>query len=315
MKSIVLINCYFGKFPDFFFTFLESCRRNPTINFIFFTDNSNGNLPDNVEFINISFSELRKKIQSKFSFEIVLNSPYKLCDYKPAYGYIFEDYISRYDFWGYCDIDMIFGDIRKFITDEILLKNEKIYQLGHLSLYRNTKDNNRVFMADGNPNYREAFTTDVITVFDEVDGIQKKYQELGINTYIKRDYADITPRYYQFKLSNAFVDLKNNNYKKQIFLCKEGKIYRAYVHGKQIVYEEFIYIHFQKRKMSGESFLSDVYLITNKGFIPIKDYKIIDEKMIKKYNGFQINREILFRCKHLFWKIRRKILKMEGKAI
>ena len=53
-----------------------------------------------------------------------VNSPYKLCDYKPVYGLIFDEDLQDYDFWGHCDVDLIFGDIRKFIN---LYKKRGIY--------------------------------------------------------------------------------------------------------------------------------------------------------------------------------------------
>ena len=45
---------------------------------------------------------------------------YTLCQYKPAYGHIFADYIKEYTHWGYSDIDVVFGDLRRWITDEEL---------------------------------------------------------------------------------------------------------------------------------------------------------------------------------------------------
>ena len=65
------------------------------------------------------------------------------------YGEIFEDYLLGYDFWGMCDMDMIFGDLSRFITTDILEKHDKIYQLGHLTLYRNNKEVNGRFRLDG----------------------------------------------------------------------------------------------------------------------------------------------------------------------
>ena len=55
-------------------------------------------------------------------FEIVLNEPYDLCDFKVAYGEIFQEYLEPYDFWGFCDCDLIYGDIRHFLTEELLEK-------------------------------------------------------------------------------------------------------------------------------------------------------------------------------------------------
>ena len=50
----------------------------------------------------------------------------------------------EYDFWGYCDIDLIFGNIRKFITDDILDKYDKILSRGHFTLFRNKDSINTI---------------------------------------------------------------------------------------------------------------------------------------------------------------------------
>ena len=36
------------------------------------------------------------------------------------FGHIFSDYLVGYDFWGYGDIDLIYGNISKFITRDML---------------------------------------------------------------------------------------------------------------------------------------------------------------------------------------------------
>ena len=46
----------------------------------------------------MTFNELRKLIQSKFDFEISLEKPYKLCDFRPAYGFLFEEYLKEFRF-------------------------------------------------------------------------------------------------------------------------------------------------------------------------------------------------------------------------
>ena len=55
-------------------------------------------MPKNVKVIKSTFEDIRNIIQSKFDFKIILDQPYKLCDYKPSYGYVFEEYIKEYDF-------------------------------------------------------------------------------------------------------------------------------------------------------------------------------------------------------------------------
>ncbi len=127
--KICLVIPYFGDFPNYFDLWLNSCEHNPEINFLIFTDNKEKYVyPSNVKVVNITFQELKEKIQSKFDFKICLSRPYKLCDYRPAYGYIFEEYLKDFDFWGHCDLDVIFGNLKQFLTKDILNNYEKIYK-------------------------------------------------------------------------------------------------------------------------------------------------------------------------------------------
>ena len=90
-----------------------------------------------------------------------IENPYKLCDYKPAYGFLFPEIINDYDFWGQSDIDIICGDIRGFITDEMLNTFEYIslrhdYTTGVFALFRNNEKMNTFFMRS--KDYKLVFT-------------------------------------------------------------------------------------------------------------------------------------------------------------
>ncbi len=312
MNRIVLINCYFGSFPSFFECFLKSCEMNTEIDYLIFSDNTREDLPSNVKIINTTFDELKKQIQSKFDFDITLNAPYKLCDYRPAFGYIFDKYIKGYEFWGYCDFDMVFGDTTKYLTNEVLNSYDKIYQCGHLTLIKNTENNNMVFKSEGEPYYKYVFQTDINAVFDEVDGIQKKFKQKGLKVYTERDYADITPRHDRFLLSKAYVDIGNDNYKHQIFTYENGKVFRYYLDNKQVKKEEFIYIHIQKRNLPIVKELGNKFFITYRGFIPFEDK--VTEYDVKRYNKFRLLPELKTVLKHKKWKLLRKIKKTRGRA-
>ena len=97
MKSkVTFLIPYFGKLPNYFDLFLKSCKYNGGgYRWIVFTDDKTiHNWPDNVSCVFMTFDELKERIQSKFDFEIKITEPHKLCDYKPAYGYIFEEYLE-----------------------------------------------------------------------------------------------------------------------------------------------------------------------------------------------------------------------------
>ena len=119
--SKVLIIPYFGTFPNYFNLWLASCAYNKDYNFYIYTDIDTSCIlhSDNVKFISCTLDEIRKKAENVMGFKVSLDRPYKLCDYKPCYGAIFYEDIKSFDFWGYCDIDLIFGDISHFLTDDL----------------------------------------------------------------------------------------------------------------------------------------------------------------------------------------------------
>jgi hypothetical protein len=288
MYKLVTISCYFGKWPEHFPEFLRSVALNPTVDFVFVTDCDIDELPANARLHKCSIDELRDRFQNMFDFPIILDRPYKLCDYKPIWGLAFPEYIKDYDFWGYCDIDLIFGNIRTFLTDDVLSRHDKIYKLGHLTYYRNTEENNQRYKLDGGVHYRDAFTTKEITAFDEIAGMQNIYDKHGFSTYKSRDYADIT--YMKVHLTWSYFQIPEelvavNNYDKQVFYWENGHVYRAYFHNDRINVQEFIYIHFPKRKMPRNDLPhnSACFFITSKGFF-LKDGPVNTEDF-DQYNS------------------------------
>jgi len=171
MKKISLINCYFGKFPWYFPFFIKSCVTNPTIDFIIFSDAVyTDTLPVNVRIIPLDLSAFNLMATKKLGFDISLKKAYKLCDFKPAYGVIFSEYLNGYDFWGMCDIDIILGRIREFMTEELLDEYDVIntrhdYLTGSFMLFRNTGAINNLFTKS--KDYIKVFTSDKHYCFDE----------------------------------------------------------------------------------------------------------------------------------------------------
>lgn len=285
MKKLVLISTYFGSFPSYFNIWLKSAEANKDITFLFYTDcnTCEYSIPENVKIIKTTFEELREQFQNKFDFKINLNSPYKFCDYKPAYAYVFENDIKDFDYWGHFDIDTVLGDIQKFLPDND--NYEKIYQYGHLCIYKNTFENNRRFMLDGGQNYKDVFTTPTITVFDEVVGMDNKFKILNIPTYRVADCADITKRLHRFTLTNLNYNKENQktlNHKHQVFYYQNNKVYRSYYKNGEIYTDEYNYIHFSSRKMPDHTNGYKNFYITNKGFFPKNEDVTLD--IINKYN-------------------------------
>ena len=93
MKRILFICPYFGNLPIAHMKlWLLSCELNPTIDWLILTDDHTQELsfPSNVKVIYTTLDEIKQQAQKLFDFPIYLDRPYKLCDYKPAYCYIFS---------------------------------------------------------------------------------------------------------------------------------------------------------------------------------------------------------------------------------
>lgn len=124
----------------------------------------------NIEVFQTTIPEVRARFQDHFNFNIALPQPYKLCDFKPAYGELFSSLISGYDYWGHVDLDVIWGNFNHFLTAEMLSSSDKIFGGGHLSLFRNDRALNGMFRKTTRYNalsYDAVFSSEKSYAFDE----------------------------------------------------------------------------------------------------------------------------------------------------
>lgn len=247
MKKTLIIP-YFGAFPDTFGIWLESCGNNPGFNWIIFTDiETDIPFPENVTVIKKTFNEIRSLIQSRFDFEISLETPYKFCDFRPAFGSIFSEYLTDSDFWGYCDMDTVWGDISHFLDDGIFEENDKIMTNGHLCFVRNTPEINENFRKyDG---YRLVFSTPANYAYDEMS-VWGGYH-FGFNTEMKKsgfkvfkDYSYVADLDFRKKPFQPCGDPAAHAY-----LYQDGHITDVMAKEKEDDEHEIMYVHFQKRKI------------------------------------------------------------------
>ena len=256
MNKCAFVLPYFGKFKNYFPLFLKSFKFNNDFDLIIFTDNKyNYDYPQNVYVHYMEFNELKNLIYSKIPFDIRISTPYKLCDYKVAYGLIFEEYLKPYKFWGFCDCDLIFGDLSKFINDKLMNEYDRIFSLGHLSLFRNTYEINRLFLKEskGMKYAERVFGSDEIFGFDEM--VMNKIIELYGKKIFSLDLsANVSVYYYRFRLVKRDYQIERyltEDYTPSIYAWRKGKIIRKYISDDngQMVVNEFPYIHLQQRKM------------------------------------------------------------------
>ncbi len=133
--KILLIIPYFGTLPVYTPAFFHSCKylKKGEIDILFITDDKkidSINIPDNVTVRITTFYEMQ--IAVKKICDANLYSGYKLCDYKPLYGTIFKEDIKDYEYWGYCDIDVMLGDIPGWLRKVNYKDYERVGKHGRL---------------------------------------------------------------------------------------------------------------------------------------------------------------------------------------
>lgn len=286
MKKCCFIVPYFGKLPKYFEIFAKTCSKNPNYEWLIFTDdNKKYIIPQNVKIINMSFDELVEIVQKKFDFKIWLRKPYKLCDYKPSYGYIFEDYIKNFRFWGHCDLDTIMGNLEKLITDEMLENYDKIFCLGHMILYKNTFENNRLFMKEynGEELYKKVFSSEKICFFDEthrgknnVNSIFEENNKKVFTTDMSLNIRIFPTKFTKITFVREIYGYEIETFKKAIYIWNNGDLYRIFFDNGKKIYEEFVYAHLQKRNMkfSKKILNANCFQIVPNYFLKMKDVDI-----------------------------------------
>lgn len=313
MNRVIIISCYFGKLPVMFNVWADSCGENSDFDFLFITDQDVESRFPNLNIVRMSFEEIQLRIKYKVLKDACISKPYKLCDFKPVYGLIFSDYLKGYTFWGHCDIDMVFGKISDFITDEVLDRYDKIQYLGHLSLYRNIDKINKFCFKCGRDG---VFTSETNYGFDEDQGIYQKFLENKIAVFAKRNFFDIYPFKSHMELDNIInrrmrrpLDI---NYKYQLFVWYQGRVYRFFidrVHGSS--WEEALYIHLGKNQIQECQYCPQYNtLVFSKHSIRTEYFNSLSEigimEMIEKYNHYSYWISLRDFWLHLYLKMKEK---------
>ena len=96
----------------------------------------------------------RPKLTSMIT-KTIEHHPYVLVEYKPATGHIFADYLTDYSHWGYSDLDIIWGDLPRWITKEELTDwdlvtygfgdQDRVYLRGQFTFHKNNDKINQLW--------------------------------------------------------------------------------------------------------------------------------------------------------------------------
>lgn len=280
--SVAIVVVFFGRAPLWLPAYLLSCRENPDVRWFIYTDFEVASpVPPNVTLKYIEISEFNLKASEVLGTRIEIqrssakgdsltnsdHAPVNLrkgCDLKPAYGLIFADDLQPFDFWACSDLDIVWGDIRHFVTDSIL-KNHDIVSsradrlAGHFTLFRNTATTNRTFELI--PDVTQAMASPGYLHLDERELTRYVRDRLGSAP------PDSWPRVYwreEWTTSAAYQRALGDSHADGLW-WRNGKTFGA--EG-----NELMYLHFHKLKkyMNTINFGFDdtptAFMISRRGF-------------------------------------------------
>ena len=257
MLDVRVVVNYFGNPPHVFPLWLDSCGCNEGIKWLFFTDidMSKYHVPANMVVIPCDFKWMKSRIQSKFSYPVRYSRPWDFCALKPLIGTIFAEELGGADFWGWSDIDMLYGDLSPVIR---LAEDgyDKIMPNGHFSIIRNTKDLNRFIME--HPCTRKAVAEDEygLSCYDERDFRFTVMYDYGARQASEVvPYIHLYPRWghFKFNVSHAAsrtLGLRDDQDCPVIFTWQNGHLLGHFAQsGKAVRTLELAYVHFFKRNI------------------------------------------------------------------
>jgi hypothetical protein len=148
---LIMLIPYFGRWPEWIDLFVESCKWNPSVRWRLYTDcGEPENKADNVDYVHLSFDDYKALVRERLGIAFDPPDPYKLCDLKPCLAHIHERDVAGFQFFGYGDIDVVYGNIRIFYTDDVLARSNVLSThperlAGHFAVLRNTRAFRRAF--------------------------------------------------------------------------------------------------------------------------------------------------------------------------
>jgi len=169
MKTTVLIP-FLGKRPRDFEHFAHSASF-VDAEFVFLSDDARSapSYP-NFRVVPFSLSEFNDLARKAIGCGIASSNVAKICDFRPAFGLIFSHLLRDSDYWGYCDVDVLFGNVSTYLQRDYLSRYDVLslnanYLSGSFTLWRNAADVNHMF--EHSSQWKTLMASPQLHAFDE----------------------------------------------------------------------------------------------------------------------------------------------------
>lgn len=101
------------------------------------------------QLVRMDVSELRGRATKTLGVPCYKTKFYNCCDVRPMWGLIFADLLDGYDWWGWCDLDVVLGDLDGMLAPLLycydVVSTEFYNVAGGLAMMRNNDACNNLF--------------------------------------------------------------------------------------------------------------------------------------------------------------------------
>jgi hypothetical protein len=264
--SIAVVIPYFGRWDEWAPLFFETVRRNATVEFVVFTDcDMQGLTAPNVRVQPMSLREYVALVNERLGLGFDPPDAYKLCDLRPLLGRIHEPEFRGFDFYGWCDTDLLFGDVRSFYTDDVLARHDVLSThahriSGHFALFRNNRRNRGMYRRIYA--WRDALSRPEFVGIDEhgitnaylMTAVDKANEKFGLRVSNpmtrwlarrRRRGLFMQERYTTPFLPRPWLDGSLDSAQPDVWYYRDGRVTNSRDAGR-----DFIYLHFMNFKSS-----------------------------------------------------------------
>src|SRR5258707_9826714 len=107
IKKLFITHYFANTFPEWIDKYIENTKFLKKYGYDFLLDTD--------------LNKFNQRCKKALGFESsILPGTVKIGDYRPAFGLIYEDILSGYDFWGHTDTDCVYGRLDHFLTSNLL---------------------------------------------------------------------------------------------------------------------------------------------------------------------------------------------------
>jgi hypothetical protein len=168
-KALLLLP-YFGSFGPWFPMYLQSLAKQRTLDLLLLSDCVPPDLPVNARRVAMSFDEFRSLANTRLDTPVRLHRVRNICDLRPTYGLILEEFTGGYEYWAFGDEDVLYGDLDRMLAPQLdgtadLVVPGTSGKSGHLTLVKNAMRTNELAMTD--PAYPDVLISQEHWAYDE----------------------------------------------------------------------------------------------------------------------------------------------------